>query len=105
MNQKGYSNWGWCGEFLAILPPMPKDVVNDNLDLCVDCGQYPKRKETLRERQKELKMRNIWESIRLGVFSIAVLGGLYMVMMIFLVGVDNLESSTQFRSLVILPFE
>ena len=89
MVQKGYSNCGWCGEFLAILPLMPKDVVNDNLDLCIDCGQYPKRREMLRDYQKELKMRNIWERIRLGTFSIAVLGGLYMVVMIFLIGLNE----------------
>ena len=96
MDQKGYSNCGWCGEFLAILSPMPIDVTNDNFDLCQNCGQYPKRWEMLREYPKELKKRkweDIWENIRLGVFSTAVLGGLYMVLIIFLVGVDHLESS------------
>ncbi len=93
MDQKGYSNCGWCGEFLAIPPSTPKARANDNPDLCIDCGQYPKRREMLREYQKQLKMRNIWENIRLGVFSIAVLGGLYIVLIIFLVGVDHLESS------------
>ncbi len=91
MDQKGYSNCGWCGEFLAILSPMPIDVTNDNFDLCNDCGQYPKKREMLREYQKELKMRNIWESIRLGTFSIALLLGLYMLVLIFLVGLDNLQ--------------
>jgi len=90
MDQKGYSNCGWCGEFLAIPELMPKHVRNDNLDLCIDCGQYPKRREMLREYQKELKMRNIWENIRLGGFSIAVLGGFYMVVTMFLVGLENL---------------
>ena len=91
MDQKGYSNCGWCGEFLAILEHMPKDVTNDNFDLCFDCGQYPKKREMLREYQKMLKKRNIWEYIRLGAFSIAVLGGLYMVVMIFWVGLDSLQ--------------
>ena len=96
MDQRGYSNCGWCGEFLEILAPMPIDVTNDNFDLCNDCGQYPKRGEMLREHQKELKMRkreDIWENIRLGTFSIALLLGLYMVVIIFLAGLDNLESA------------
>ena len=75
-----------------MLELMPKDVTNDNLDLCIDCDQYPQRREMLREYQEELKMRNIWERIRLGTFSIALLGGLYMVVIIFLIGLD-LESS------------
>ncbi len=66
MDQKGYSTCGWCGEFLAILAPVPTDVRIDNFDLCNDCGQYPKRREILREYQQELKMRNFWESMRLG---------------------------------------
>ncbi len=90
MDHKGYSNCGWCGEFLAILAPVPTDVTNDNFDLCDDCGQYPKRREILREYQQELKMRNFWESMKLGTFSIAVLGGFYMVVTIFLVGLENL---------------
>ncbi len=92
MDQKGYSNCGWCGEFLAVPQLMPRDVTNDNLDLCIYCDQYPKRREMLREQQKELKMRNIWKNIRLGVFSTAVLGGLYMVVIIFLIGLENLGS-------------
>jgi len=90
MNQKGYSNCGWCGEFLAILAPAPTDVRYDNFDLCNDCGQYPKRREMLRDYQKELKKRNILENIRLGTFSMAILGGFYMVVTIFLVGLENL---------------
>jgi len=90
MDKKGYSNCGWCGEFLAILASAPTDVRNDNFDLCNDCGQYPKRREILREYQQELKMRNFWESMRLGTFSIAVLGEFYMVVTIFLVGLENL---------------
>ena len=89
MGQKGHSNCGWCGEFLAILTPMPRDVVKDDLPLCDDCCQYPRRGEILREHQKELKMRNIWESIRLGTFSTAFLLGLYMVVMIFWVGLNE----------------
>ncbi len=76
---------------LAILSPMSIDVTNDNFDLCDDCGQYPKRRENLREYQQELRMRNFWESIRLGTFSIALLLGLYMVVLIFLVGLDSLQ--------------
>ncbi len=91
MDQKGYSNCGWCGEFLAILAPVPTDVTNDNFDLCDDCGQHPKRREILREYQQELKMRNFWESIRLGTFSIALLLGLYMVILSFLVGLESFK--------------
>ncbi len=95
MDQREYSNCSWCGEFLAILAPTPNDVKNDNFDLCDDCGQYPKRGEMLREYQKELKKRK-WEdfreNIRLGVFSIAVLGGFYMMVIIFWLGMENLES-------------
>ena len=91
MDHKGYSNCGWCGEFLAILAPVPTDVTNDNFDLCDDCGQHPKRREILREYQQELKMRNFWESIRLGTFSIALLLGLYVVVLTFLVGLDSFQ--------------
>ncbi len=76
---------------MAILAPVPTDVTNDNFDLCDDCGQYPKRREILREYQQELKMRNFWESIRLGTFSIALLLGLYMVVLSFLVGLDSFK--------------
>ena len=84
-----HTNCGWCGEFLPILSPMPKDVTNAKLDLCMDCGQYPKRGEMLREHQKMLEKRNMWESIRVGTFSTALLLGLYMVVLIFLIGLDE----------------